>query len=89
MQTSAFLSVCLGSGSRADQLASGIDPVQKAQPDPRAEGARKPSEQAPQGKIERTRERAEGAFVSTFVHLATMVLDARMSGESAVVVSSG
>ena len=28
-------------------------------------------EQAPQGKIEWRSERAEGAFVSTFVHLAT------------------
>ena len=35
-----------------------------------AQNARGSREQAPQGKTKRRSERAEGAFVSTFVHLA-------------------
>ena len=67
---------------------AGRKPRERRSRDPRAEGARKPGEQAPQGKI--IAANAPSIWrVSSDVHLATTVLDARPPSEGAVVVSSG
>lgn len=74
---------------RGDRPAEGWpQPRERRSRDPRAEGARKPGEQAPQGKI--IAASAPRIWrVSSDVHLASTVPDARAPSEGLVVVSSG